>query len=94
MNKLDIINKIAEETKYSKTDIAKTIDTLLLSIITALQNGEKVNLHGFGHFTKKARKARTVRNPKSGSMIDIKASFTPKFTAGSALKEALNKENI
>jgi DNA-binding protein HU-beta len=45
---------------------------------------------GFGTFKVAQRKARKGRNPQTGEEIDIKASKAPKFTAGKALKSAVN----
>jgi len=49
-----------------------------------------VTLVGFGSFTVTKRSARTGRNPKTGEAIKIKASKSPKFSAGKAFKDALN----
>jgi len=47
-------------------------------------------LVGFGTFKVSERAAREGRNPQTGETMQIKASKTPKFTAGKALKDALN----
>ncbi len=49
-----------------------------------------MQLVGFGSFGVADRAARTGRNPKTGEEIEIKASRTPKFSAGKALKERVN----
>ena len=51
---------------------------------------KKVSLVGFGTFEVSERKARTGRNPQTGATIKIKASKSPKFKAGKALKDAVN----
>jgi DNA-binding protein HU-beta len=60
------------------------------SIITALAKGDQVSLIGFGTFSVRERAARTGRNPQTGQSIQIKASKTPSFKAGKALKDAVN----
>ena len=45
---------------------------------------------GFGTFSVANRKATTGRNPRTGEVIQIKASKSPKFKAGKALKDAVN----
>ena len=60
------------------------------SYIRALKSGEKVTIPGFGTFEVRHRNARMGRNPQTGESIQIKASNTPGFKAGKALKDALN----
>ena len=60
------------------------------SIAEELKKGEQIQLVGFGTFKVSERAAREGRNPQTGETMQIKASKTPKFTAGKALKDALN----
>nr|HPI94209.1 HU family DNA-binding protein [Deltaproteobacteria bacterium] len=53
--------------------------------------GDKVTLVGFGTFEVAKRAARDGINPRTGKKIKIKASKVPRFKAGKALKEAVNK---
>ena len=55
-----------------------------------LKKGEKVQLVGFGTFEVSERAAREGRNPQTGETMEIKASKTPKFKAGKALKDMMN----
>ena len=61
------------------------------SVANALKKGEKVQLVGFGSFGTVKRAARTGRNPQTGATVQIPASVAPKFKAGKALKDAVNK---
>ena len=56
-----------------------------------LVKGGKVQLVGFGTFEVSERAAREGRNPKTGKTMTIEASKTPKFKAGKALKDEVNK---
>ena len=55
------------------------------------QNGDKVQLVGFGTFEVAERAARTGKNPQTKEEIQIPASKAPKFKAGRALKDTVNK---
>ncbi|MCQ6318891.1 HU family DNA-binding protein, partial [Bacillus cereus] len=66
------------------------VDTLLESIQQALQNGDNVQLIGFGSFEVRERAAREGRNPQSGESIAIPARKVPAFKAGKQLKEAIS----
>ena len=46
---------------------------------------------GFGNFVVQQRAATTGRNPMTGATVDIPAKRVPKFSAGKALKESVNK---
>jgi len=59
-------------------------------MVTALRQGDKVNISGFGTFSVSARKARTGRNPKTGESIEIAASRAAKFKPGKTLKDEIN----
>lgn len=87
MNKAELIEKIAEETGFTKAQAEKTLDNTLDIIRKAVKKGDEVKLVGFGTFTKAKRKARTGRNPQTGKAIKIPATWFPKFRPGSEFKE-------
>jgi DNA-binding protein HU-beta len=89
MNKSDLIELMAESAEISKASASKALDALTDGIAGALKSGDTVSLIGFGTFTVKERAARTGRNPQTGATIEIKASKTPSFKAGKALKDAV-----
>jgi DNA-binding protein HU-beta len=55
-----------------------------------MKSGDTISIVGFGTFQVRERAARTGRNPKTGEAIEIKASKSPAFKAGKALKDAVN----
>lgn len=89
MNKSELIEKMADAADISKTAAARALDAFTDSIAIALKEGDSVSLIGFGTFSVKERAARTGRNPQTGATIEIKASKTPAFKAGKALKDAV-----
>ncbi len=89
MNKSELIEKMADAADISKAAAARALDAMTDEIAIALKQGETVSLIGFGTFSIKERAARTGRNPQTGAPIDIKASKTPSFKAGKALKDAV-----
>lgn len=89
MNKTDLINAVAETTELSKKDATKAVDAVFESIMGALQDGDKVQLIGFGNFEVRERAARKGRNPQTGDEIEIPASKVPAFKPGKALKDAV-----
>lgn len=89
MNKTDLIAKVAETTELSKKDVTTVVEAVFDSIADALQNGDKVQLVGFGNFEVRERTARKGRNPQTGEEIDIPASKVPAFKPGKALKDGI-----
>ncbi len=92
MNKTELIDAIAKESGLSKKDAGKALDALTGSIATALKKKDKVQLVGFGTFETSKRAARTGKNPQTGEALKIPAATVPKFKAGKALKDAVNKK--
>ena len=88
MNKSDLIDAIASSTGSNKA--GRALEAVLDAITSTLKSGEKVTIPGFGTFEVRHRNARMGRNPQTGESIQIKASNTPGFKAGKALKDALN----
>ena len=91
MNKAELINAVAASTGFSKKDAETVVSATLDAITAALQEGEKVQLVGFGSFEVKKRAARIGRNPKSKETMEIPASVVPVFKAGKALKDSVSK---
>lgn len=91
MNKNDLVTIVADKAGLSKSDSASAVDGIFDAISDALGDGEEVRLVGFGTFTVSQRRASEGRNPRTGEKINIPASKQPKFKAGKALKDAVNK---
>lgn len=91
MTKAELIEKVAKDAGLSKSAAGKAIDAVTSAIKAALKKGQTVMLVGFGSFKISKRKARKGRNPRTGKEIKIAACKVPKFTAGKALKDAVNK---
>ena len=90
MNKTELIAAIADQAGLSKKDAEAALNAFTGTIGKALKKGDKVQLVGFGTFEVSKRSARKGRNPQTGETIKIKASKTPKFKAGKALKDMIN----
>lgn len=89
MNKTELIEAVAKASDLPKAAAGKAVDAALSVIAEALKAGDKVALIGFGTFSVRERPARSGRDPRTGNPIEIKASKTPSFKAGKALKDAL-----
>ena len=90
MNKAELITSMAEKSQLTKKDAESALKAFIDSVQEALENGDKVQLIGFGTFETRERAAREGRNPRTGETMTIAASKSPKFKAGKALKDSLN----
>jgi DNA-binding protein HU-beta len=88
--KAEMLDAVAESAGVSKTDAERTLGAFFDHVVAEAKKGEKVAWPGFGSFSTTERSARTGRNPQTGEPVQIKASTAMKFSASSALKEALN----
>ena len=89
MNKVQLVEAVAAAGKLTKKDAEVAVKAVTDSIVAALQNGEKVQLVGFGTFEVRERAARKGINPLTKAPIDIAASKSPAFKAGAAFKAAI-----
>lgn len=89
MNKAELIAAVAAAAEISKKDAETAVTATLDTITTALKEGDKVQLVGFGSFEVKSRAARTGRNPRTKEIVEISASKAPVFKAGQAFKDAI-----
>ncbi|WP_026507693.1 HU family DNA-binding protein [Butyrivibrio sp. MC2013] len=92
MNKSELVDAIAKETGLSKKDSDAAVKAFVDTVTKALKKKDKVQLVGFGTFETVKRAARKGKNPQTGAEIKIAASTAPKFKAGKALKDAVNKK--
>lgn len=90
MNKTQLVEVVAKEANLKRKDAEAAVNAFINAVESALVDGEKVQLVGFGSFEVKERSARTGRNPSTGESIEIPASKHAAFSAGKALKEKLN----
>ena len=93
MNKTELVAAMADKAGLSKKDADKALAAFIDVVGTELtKKGGKVQLVGFGTFEVVERAARTGLNPATKEKIKIKASKAPKFKAGKALKDRVNKK--
>ena len=90
MGKTELIDEVAKGTKLEKTKVKMCLDAMIDCVVKELKKKDgRVQLTGFGTFSSTMRKKRTGVNPKTGAKITINARRVPKFTAGKALKDAV-----
>lgn len=91
MKKSEMISVIAEKTGVSKSEAEKVFNATFDMFKKELAKGEKVSVAGFGTFKISERAAREGRNPLTGEKLQIAASKSVSFKAGTELKKVVNK---
>ena len=93
MKKKPMIEMVADDTGMSKADAGRAVDAVFNRIGNALAAGNEATFVGFGSFKVGDVAERTGRNPQTGEVIVTPAKKKPKFVAGTALKEAVNRQS-
>jgi DNA-binding protein HU-beta len=90
VTKQEFVDAVAQRSGLSRREAGQAVDAVLDTITDALTKRDQINFTGFGKFATSERKARMGVNPRNpGQKVHIPAATVPKFTAGSALKQAV-----
>ncbi len=92
MNRTELVEAMAKKADLSKKDADAALKAFIDTVGAQLKKGDKIQLVGFGTFAAAKRAARKGKNPQTGEVIKIAASKAPKFKAGKALKDLVNKK--
>lgn len=90
MTKADLINIVAHKLDITQVQSGIIVEAALKSVVSALQNGQEVEIRGFGSFRFRNRAPRKGRNPKTGEKVDVPPKKIPYFKMGKELKALLN----
>ena len=94
MTNADIVNQIAEATGLTKTDTAAVVEGFLASVTSAMQQGEHIEIRGFGTFKVVTRASRTGRNPKTGDVVKIPQRPVPVFKPSRELRANVESNTV
>ncbi len=86
MVKQDIVSRVSEQKGITKVKAEMAVDAFFEEIKTALQNGERIELRGFGVFVVKPRKSGIGRNPRTGAEVPIPPGKTVRFKPGKEIR--------
>jgi DNA-binding protein HU-beta len=89
MTKGELISVVARAAKMSKRGAESAVDATFAALARAIKKDKRFQLPAFGTFSVKSRQARIGRNPRTGEVINIKASRTVGFKPAPRLKKGL-----
>ena len=82
MTKSELIQVISDRLEHLPArDVEIVINTMFQSMTGALQEGDRIEIRGFGSFSVRNRRSRMGRNPKTGVTISVPPKRVPFFTA-------------
>ena len=87
MTKAELVEDVARAAELTKKDAERLVEIVFESIIETLNQGEKIELRGFGSFRVRERGARRGRNPKTGASVAVPAKRVPFFKPSKELRE-------
>lgn len=91
MNKSELIEKIATKNKSLPAKaVEQAIKALLEQLSNSLEQGQRIEVRGFGSFSLHYRKPRQGRNPKTGEVVSLNGKFVPHFKPGKELRDRVN----
>jgi len=90
VNKTDVINKLAERLDGDKKTAQAAVEGFIDIVQRAVHGDDKVAISGFGVFEKRARAARTARNPRTGEAVKVKKTTVPIFRPGSFFSDVIS----
>jgi integration host factor subunit beta len=93
VTKSELIEALARKhPHFAHKDIELAVKMLLEQMCQALENGERIEVRGFGSFSLHFRPPRVGRNPKTGTSVSLPGKHVPHFKPGKELRERVNGE--
>ena len=90
VTKKDLVEKVASRTGLTQVDTKIVVERFLGAVANALEQGNNVEIRGFGRFKIKERKARIARNPRTNEPVEVKSGSKPVFEAARELTKLVN----
>lgn len=94
MTRAELVQKLTQSNvSLTPAQAEKSVEILFHEITSAVAQGHRVELRGFGVFISRQRKARLGRNPRTGDHVKVEAKKVPFFKAGKQMRDLLNKNS-
>lgn len=90
MNKSELIEALAHDLDLPIRQTTNILNTILETMMESLEQGDSIEIRGFGSFVVKTYQPYTGRNPKTGQQIKVRPKKLPFFKVGKELKERVD----
>ncbi|MBP7856382.1 MAG: HU family DNA-binding protein [Prevotella sp.] len=91
MNNKEYIAELAQRAGYTQADTAKMVRTLIEEMGAHFEDGDTIQVSGFGTFEVKKRLERIVVNPGTQQRMLVPPKLVLNFKPIAAIKETLKK---
>lgn len=89
VKRADLINKITQENDLTRQQASDILEKTLEVIGHALVTGDQVKISSFGTFTRRSKKERIGRNPRTGEDATITCRKVISFRASPLFKKTV-----
>lgn len=91
MTRSDLVDALAARfAQLGQRDAEYAVKAILDAMGSALVQGHRIEIRGFGSFSVSRRAPRMGRNPRSGESVAIPEKRVPHFKPGKALREQVD----
>src|ERR1700691_3569524 len=90
LTKAYLIEEVLKGTELPRKESETSLETIFESIIDALQQGDEIEIRGFGSFRTRQRRGRVGRTPKTGAKVEVPPKKIPFFKPSKELKDFVN----
>jgi integration host factor subunit beta len=91
LTKSELIEQVSELLKLPTGKAEQIVNCIMDSMVTALQEGDGIEIRGFGSFTVREYKAYEGRNPRTGETVHVAPKRLPFFKVGKDLRDRVNR---
>jgi len=81
-----------EHPDMTDKEVERIVACIFAEITDRLAEGGRVELRGFGSFSTRAHRARTGRNPRTGTTVAVDAKRVPFFKASRTVGLRINAQ--
>ena len=90
MTKTELVDRVAERCKMPIDPTTVAVDAFFKSLVSALVEGRRVEIRGFGSFQVKDYDGYMGRNPRTGDPVSVPPKRLPVFKVGKGLEQAVD----
>lgn len=94
MNKSELIENLASKANITMSKSEELTDLFFDTVVKTLNQGERVEIRGFGAFSMKTYESYFGRNPKTGEKIVVKEKRLPVWRTGLELKKRVDESHL
>lgn len=90
VTKKELVERVADRTGLSQIDTKLVVESFLDAVAITLQQGNNIEIRGFGRFKVKEQKTHKARNPRTNETVIVEQRFKPTFESSDKLRDRIN----